>query len=93
MGAAWIGPVAERLGRVEVDVGSGSDRIVGIQHSLHDPITGLSLDDRGGDPVAGPVEQLQVEELRWIRSSAANQMGVQPLARDPLELPEQMEWW
>lgn len=63
-----------------------------IEHRLDRPVlANLIADDAGHDAIAGRVGEAEVQELRGIRAALADKVGVQPLARDPFELSEQVQ--
>ena len=72
-------------------VGAGADRVVRIEHRLDGPLAEQRRGDAGGDPLAGHVGQLLVHELRRIGPALADEVMVEPSARDALELAEQVQ--
>ena len=69
----------------------GADRVVGIEHRLDGPFFQVPSHNPPGDALAGGVREALVHELGGVRATLAHQMVLQPLARDPLELAEQVQ--
>ena len=55
------------------------------------PLAHQRVGDPGGDALAGHVGQLLVPELGRIRTTLADQTGIEPLPGDALELTEQVQ--
>lgn len=51
----------------------------------------MLTDDAAGDPLAGHIRERKVHQLGWIGLSLADEVVVQPLLRDPFELPEEVQ--
>jgi len=65
--------------------------IVWIEERLDRPLAEELPGDGGGDLVAGHVGELRVEQQCRIRAALADEIAVEPLARDPLQLAEEVE--
>ena len=79
------------LGRGEVDVSRRAGGIVGIEYRLDRALAEVALHDALSDALTGSVGELLVHQLGRVGAALADQMVVQPAARDPLELAEQVE--
>ena len=51
----------------------------------------MVLDDAPRDAFASHIRKRQIHELRGVRAALADEVIVEPLARDPLELAEQVQ--
>ena len=69
----------------------GADRIVRIEHRLDGAFFQVAGHDPSGDALAGGIRETLVHELGGIRTALAHEVVLQPLARDPLELAEQVQ--
>ena len=65
--------------------------VVGIENRLDRALAEVSLHDAARDALARSVGELLIHQLGRVRITLADQVVVQPAARDPLELAEQVE--
>ena len=79
------------LGGGEVDVGGGTDGIVGIEHGFDRATADLRSRDGGRDALAGDIGQLLVHELGGVGATLADEAAIEPLSGDALELSEEIE--
>ena len=91
MAAAGVGLPAGLLRRGEADVHRGADWIVRIEHRLDGAFFQVAGHDPPGDALAGGVRETLVQELGGPGAALADKVVLQPLARDPLELAEQVQ--
>ena len=66
-------------------------RVVRVEHRGDGALAEMARHDAARDAGAGLIRQLLVHELGGVGAALADQVIVQPAARDPLELAEQVE--
>ena len=65
--------------------------VVRVEHGLYCLLAEECAVDAGGDPLTRHVGQALVHELRRVRPALADEVSIEPLARDALQLAEEME--
>jgi len=92
MAPAVIGLKARLLRGRKIDVRGRTGRIVGREHRLDRPLADWRCRDRRGNALAGSFGDIVIDQLRRIGAAGATQIAaVEPFARDPLQLPEEIE--
>ena len=66
-------------------------RVVGIEHGLDGTLTGEGSRNGGCDALARHVCEFLIHEQRGVSFAFADETGVEPLPRDSLEFPEQVQ--
>ena len=82
--AARVGLPAGLLRGGEVDVDRRAGRVVGVEHRGDGALAEMPRHDAARDAGTGLIRQLLVHELGGVGAALADQVIVQPAARDPL---------